>query len=362
MKRMTSRERVLAALNHQETDRVPFSWGFGINEPALAGLRDYLKLGSIDETREYLQRADDIAQVAPRYIGPAYRNCWEGEVFTSLWGFQTKFISFGEGGYDEQCYNPLAEAEDVADIEAFEFPSADWFDFSGLEAEIDRVNADGPKAIRFGNANPFECASWLRGFENILLDTIAEPEMVHAMMRRATDFFLEFMERALKAANGKIDIMFSADDLGGQGGLLMSPAAIQEFIMPYHKEVNDVAHRYGAKVMYHTCGSVILAIDQLIDAGVDILESLQFYTEGMTPEALKGGFGDRICFHGGISVQKTLVTGSPEDVKAEVEHLKRVLARDGGYILAPAHFIQAGTTPENIMAALKAAGRLEDLA
>lgn len=362
MQNMTPRERVMAALNHEETDRIPFSWGFGINDPALIDLKDYLNFNSIEETKNHLSKADDILQLyPPKYIGPKYRNCKDGDEFVSIWGYKTKFVSYGVGGYDEHSFNPLADMETLNEIKNFEFPSADWFDFSDLENQIDSLNYNCKKAVRFNSVNPFETSSWMRGFENFLLDTAADPEIVHYVMRKTTDFFLEYIKRAFEASNGKIDILFSADDLGSQTGLLLSPNSIREFITPYHKELNAVAHKYGAKVMYHSCGSVILAVEDLIDCGIDVLESLQFYTAGMTPEALKDNFGDRLCFHGGVSVQKTLVTGTPEDVTAEVEHLKKVLGKNGGYILAPAHKIQAGTSPENIVAMLKAAGRFDDI-
>ena len=361
MEQMTPRQRVIATLEHQPIDRIPFTWGFGFNHPPLEHLRRYLNIDTTEEMSERIRRVDDIGQIWPRYIGPDYRNVREGDTETTYWGYRTKFVSYGEDGYNETVYCPLAEAESVEEIDAYEFPRADWFDFSDLEAQIDAINKEQPKAIRFGGCNPFEICSWLRGFENVLMDTLVSPELLHCMMRHVTDFMLEYTKRALEAANGKIDILFTADDLGSQNGLLMSIETIREFIIPYHKEINDLAHQYGAKVMFHSCGSCILGVEDLIGCGVDILESLQFYTVGMTPEALKDNFGDRICFQGGISVQKTLPYGTPEEVTQEVEHLKRVLGKNGGYLLAPAHAIQAGTPPENIIAALKAAGRLEEL-
>jgi len=361
MEQMTSRQRVLAALNREETDRVPFCWGFGFNDPLPERIGALLGISDREQVKQMLARAEDIARIFPRYIGPSDRNVRKDGIYTDDWGRQSRFVSFGEGGYDETVCSPLADAETVEEIDAYPYPDPDWYDYDSINDEIDRANANGEKAIRFGNVNPFEQASWLRGFETILMDTAAEPELVHAMMRRTTDFYLEYLRRALEAAKGRIDIVFTADDLGGQTGLLLSPESIREFILPYHREINDLVHSYGAKVMYHSCGSCIRAVDMLIECGVDVLESLQFYTADMTPEALKDGFGDRIGFHGGISVQKTLVTGTPDDVRREVEHLTRVLGKGGGFILAPAHMVQAGTPPENILAAAEAAGRLRDM-
>jgi uroporphyrinogen decarboxylase len=109
--------------------------------------------------------------------------------------------------------------------------------------------------------------------------------------------------------------------------------------------------------MYHTDGAVMDAIDGLVDMGIDILEALQFDARGMDPVLLKRNWGNRICFHGGISVQSTLPFGSPDDVREEVRRRVQVLGENGGYILAPSHAVQGGTPPENIIALLEEAGR-----
>ena len=103
-------------------------------------------------------------------------------------------------------------------------------------------------------------------------------------------------------------------------------------------------------VIYHTDGAATEAVEGLIDAGIDVLQALQFSAKEMDPAVLKRRFGDRLCFEGRVSVQTTLPFGSPDDVRAEVEHLVTVLGKDGGYILGPSHAIQAGTPPENIVA------------
>jgi uroporphyrinogen decarboxylase len=99
------------------------------------------------------------------------------------------------------------------------------------------------------------------------------------------------------------------------------------------------------------------AVPGLIDMGIDVLQALQFDADGMDPVELKGKYGDRLCFEGGVSVQKTLPFGSPEDVRTEVSRLSRVLGKGGGYILGPSHVIQAGTPPENIAALFDEAAR-----
>jgi uroporphyrinogen decarboxylase len=114
--------------------------------------------------------------------------------------------------------------------------------------------------------------------------------------------------------------------------------------------VNKVIHEFGAKVMYHTDGSVAEAVLGLIDMGIDCLQALQFSADNMDPVFLKESYGDRLCFEGGISVQTTLPFGTVEEVVNEVQEHIRVLAKNGGYIVGPSHAIQAGTPPENIVA------------
>ena len=170
-------------------------------------------------------------------------------------------------------------------------------------------------------------------------------------------FYYVFMQRCLEAADGGIDLIFTADDIGQQQGLLMSLDTWREHIKPHHQRLNRMVHSWNTRVIYHTDGAIMAAVDDLIDMGIDVLEALQFDADGMDPVLLKEKYGDRLCFHGGISVQSTLPFGTPDDVRREVAQRIAVLGAGGGYILAPSHAIQAGTLPENVLAFFQAAGR-----
>jgi uroporphyrinogen decarboxylase len=174
-----------------------------------------------------------------------------------------------------------------------------------------------------------------------------QPEIAHAIFSHVTDFFIDHFTRLLEAANGEIDLVFTADDVAGQEGLLMSPEMWEEQIKPFHAKLNRVIHNHGARVIYHSCGSVMRLVPGFIDMGVDILNPLQFTAKNMDPATMKELHGDRVAFQGGVSVQKTLL-GPSEGVRKEVEELIRVLGKGGGYILGPSHIIQLGTPPENI--------------
>jgi uroporphyrinogen decarboxylase len=135
----------------------------------------------------------------------------------------------------------------------------------------------------------------------------------------------------------------------------MSLTMWEQLIKPFHTRLNRAIHEFGAKVIYHTDGGIMKAVPGLIDMGVDVLQALQFDAKGMDPLALKAQFGGRLCFQGGVSVQKTLPFGTVDDVRREVDERIRILGRHGGYILGPSHAIQAGTPPENIVTMFDAA-------
>ncbi|MBM3500528.1 MAG: hypothetical protein FJX74_17860 [Armatimonadetes bacterium] len=342
---LTPRERVALALEHEETDRVPIAMVCsGINPPAHAELETYLARERGISVAEYLEPLIDMAGVGPDYVGV------EPEFGCDMWGVRRDPVSYGAGSYYAISRHPLAEAETVADIAAHPWPSADWFDYTSVPDAIARARAKRDYCLMASNGNIFETAWYMRGFERILLDVALHPDLVHAIMRRVTDFWVAHFDRLLAAAAGGIDLVFTADDIGGQEGLLMSLPMWEEFIKPHHVRLNEVIHKHGAKVIYHSDGAVMEAVPGLIDMGIDVLQALQFDAKGMDDERLKREYGDRLCFEGGISVQQTLPFGTAAEVAAEVRRRIDVLGRGGGYILGPSHAIQAGTPPENIVA------------
>jgi uroporphyrinogen decarboxylase len=350
---LSHRERVRLALEHQETDRVPIAMVCsGINPPAYRELSAYLQRERALTVEQYLHPLIDIKTVAPAYVGPPLGR---GEDF---WGVVREPISYGSGEYQEICYYPLGEAQTVDDLDRHRWPSPDWFDYSVLPERIAAVQSAEEYCLMVANGNIFETSWYMRGFERMFIDLALNPELAHAIMERVCSFYREFFRRVLAAAEGQIDLVFTADDIGGQEGLLMSLPMWEEHIKPYHTRLNQVIHEFGAKVIYHSDGSIMEAVPGLIDMGIDILQALQFDAKGMDPVALKDLYGDRLCFEGGISVQRTLPFGTPEEVAAEVRERVAVLGRGGGYILGPSHAIQAGTPPENIVAMFDTAAGL----
>jgi len=342
---LSHRERVCLALRHKQTDRVPIAMVCsGINQPAHSQFEALLKEKRALTVAEYLAPILDIKGIGPDYIGPALR---PGE---DMWGVHRTSFSFGAGAYDEIDHYPLQAARDIAQLRKHRWPSTAWFDYSVLPERIKAVQSSGEYCLMAANGNIFETSWYMRGLEQIFMDLALEPELAHAIFEPVTDFYVAHFTKILSAAKGRIDLVFTADDIGGQNGLLMSLDMWSRHLKPYHARLNKVIHEHGAKVIYHSDGAVMAAVPGLLEMGIDVLQALQFDAKGMDPLALKEKYGGRLCFEGGVSVQSTLPFGTPEDVRKEVCERVRVLGRNGGYILGPSHSIQAGTPPENILA------------
>ena len=342
---LTGRERVQLALAHRTTDRIPIALVCaGINPPAMRELDAYLRRERSVSAEQWLLPLVDIAQVDPAYIGPPL------PPRADIWGVERREVSYGPGSYDEISRYPLAGVATIADLRGHGWPDPAWFDYAGLPARIAEARAARDRAIMVWNGNIFETSWYMRGLEQMLVDVMVDEELAWAIMERVTDFFVAYFDRVLAAAPGGIDLIFTADDIGDQRGLLMPKDRWQRLIVPHHARLNRTIHSHGAKVIYHTDGSIMDAVDGLIGMGIDVLQALQFSADNMDPLRLKAGFGDRLCFAGGVSVQTTLPFGTVEDVRREVENRIRVLGAAGGYILGPSHYIQAGTPPANIAA------------
>jgi uroporphyrinogen decarboxylase len=342
---LSGRERVRLALEHRTTDRIPIGMVCaGINPPAAAALDEHLRRERGTSLDQYLQAAVDIVSVDPPYIGPRL------PAGTDIWGVRRRGVSYGSGSYDEIEHYPLAAAGSPAELGAHSWPDPAWFDYAAMPYLIQAARDAGDKCLMVWNGNIFETSWYMRGFEQMLMDVMTEEEMVLTIMERVTAFYVQYFTGILTAAPGAVDLVFTADDIGDQRGLLMPLDRWERLLKPFHARLNAVIHELGAKVIYHTDGSIMDAVDGLVDMGIDVLQALQFSADNMDPGRLKGGWGKTLCFEGGVSVQTTLPFGSPDDVRREVEERINVLGRDGGYVLGPSHYIQAGTPPANIAA------------
>ncbi len=337
---MTPRERVLAALEHRVADRTPRDfWA----EPATWN-RLLAHLGHDDRERVLRDLGIDVRHL--QVSGPA--ECARGGgVYQNFWGERYLYRQTAWGPMREDVAGALADAQSFGELQSFNWPSSDQFDYTALAGQCRQWDEH---ALLYGFADVWQRPALVRGWENMFLDMVERPEWAHFLSRKFSDFYKQDYTRAAEATAGRIDLYLLISDLGSQTGPLISRSMFQSFVAPCIRELADCIHGLGGKVLYHSCGMIGPFIADLIEAGVDVLDPLQPLGPGMAPERLKADFGDRLCFHGGIDMQRLLPHGTPEKIRAEVRRYCDVLGRDGGYILGPAHLFQPDVPPENILA------------
>ena len=253
---LSSRERVRLALNHQVTDRIPIAMVCsGINAPADRAFDDLLRRERGVDLQTFLQATLDIRDVHPRYIGPPL------PADVDIWGVRRRPVSYGLSSYDEIEYYPLASAKTPADLLRYPWPKPEWFDYEALQTSISTANADGEHCLMISNGNIFETSWYMRGFEQIFMDLIENAELVHDAVRTGHEFLYQLISPACcRLPDGRVDLAFTADDIGGQHGLLMSLGMWEQFIKPYHSRLNKAIHEFGVKVIYHSDGAVQKAV------------------------------------------------------------------------------------------------------
>lgn len=197
----------------------------------------------------------------------------------------------------------------------------------------------------------FEKANFARGIENFLADMAADPEYAQSLLDFIIHKNLVMLENIVNIAG--IDGILLGSDWGSQRDLLMSPAVWRRMIRPGEEKEYKIIRDAGLDVWIHSCGDIRKIMPDLYEMGIDALNPVQ--PECMDIYELKDRYGDRITFWGGISTQRTLPYGTPEDVRREALEISRYMGRNGGYILAPSQEIQADVPYENLCALIEAA-------
>ncbi|MCL1793176.1 MAG: hypothetical protein FWG34_04840 [Oscillospiraceae bacterium] len=340
---MTGFDRTMAALRNCRTDRPPFD--FWAEDPTLARLFGYLGHNDLEKF------LDDMKIDIRSFNAAAPENKSLGNgVFENMWGERFIFRETGWGPMREDTYGALYYAESLEEIKAFRWPNNDMLDYGKLYEEC-REAKDKKLAVRYGFGDIWQRPALVRGLENHLADMAENPEWVHYLSSVFTDFYIEDYKRAWETSEGKIDIFLVVSDLGTQRGPLISVSMFEEFLAPYLAKIGKVIHSFGAKFMFHSCGDVACFVPSMIKCGIDILNPIQPAGDRMAPESLKR-FSGRICFHGGMDVQKLMPNGTESEIKAEARRYAESFKT--GYILCPAHLFQPDTPPENIVALYKA--------
>ncbi len=364
---MTSRERVLCALNHEEPDRVPVFFGTSgattMLVPGYERLKGYLNIQS--ETRalsKALQYArideqvmvrfgSDGRPLVPRPTPSVLRRDISNRAFVDEWGITWQMTPGNL--YYEVAASPL-KGLTLDDLDRYPWPDLSHpARFEGLAEEARVLHDETPYAVVYvSGISPFEQIYMIRSLDAWMMDLATDPDFVHALMRRVTDLMLAGVTRFLEEAGQYIDVIVMGDDLGTQSAPMISPAMYRRMIKPYHAELMAaIKSKTRARIFFHSDGNIYPLIGDLIEVGVDLLNPVQVSARDMGDTArLKREFGDRLAFCGAIDTQWALPYGTPDDVRREVRRRIKDLAPGGGYVLAAVHCIQPDVPPENVCA------------
>jgi uroporphyrinogen decarboxylase len=407
---MTSRERILAAVDHRQPDRVPVDLGStpssGISAIAYGKLKTHLGLVH-GATRVY----DVVQQLAQPEDEVLDRFCVDvadiGRAFnTDETAWRPTVLADGQAAYYPAWFHPepqpdgsfVARTMDGIDIARMPagatffdqtyFPYVNGYpsDFHDLSTEMGRIlwaalvhspwdHAGDPgfwdalraRAIELRQTsdralmivvgcNLFEWGTFLRRMDNFLMDLVADPAKVEALLDALMERHLAVLEQVCRAVGDVADILRFGDDLGTNDGPFMSPKIYRQLFKPRHATLCDYVHRHSAmKTFLHSCGSIRALMPDLIDAGYDIINPVQTNCRGMDPEGLKADFGRDICFWGGgCDTRQVLPRGTVQEVKDHVRRRLDVFMPGGGFVFNTVHNILPEAPPQNIVAMYEA--------
>jgi uroporphyrinogen decarboxylase len=374
-----SRTRLLTALDHRQPDRVPIDLGgnqTGIHKIAYQKLIDFLGLDEeivIMDLVQQLAKPSEVvlerlridtryvwAQGAAGFKGQVVRTGRQGRTwhdFTDEFGV-TWSMPEDHPYYFDISHSPLAGLS-LDQIREYPFPRGDDpTRFAGLRDRVLELRNHTPYAVVSGISGVvYEICWYMRGLENLFIDMLDQPEIIEAIIDRTLEFWLDWFRLFLDEVGDVVDVIMIGDDLAGQNGPLFPPRVYRAIIKPRQKRlVQYIKSRSTAKIWYHSCGSVIEFIPDLLDNGIDILNPVQISAKDMDPLRLKAACGDRLVFWGGgIDSQHVLPTASPAEIRECVRRNMEAFKPGGGYVFNSVHNIQADIPPANIMALFNAA-------
>jgi uroporphyrinogen decarboxylase len=369
---MTSRQRFLAALNHQEVDRPPIDLGgthnstmctvayenfkrfLGVEAPSVELNKSF---GTVKMDEAVMRRLPVDTRAV--FINPPARSRvrWlDDRTYVDEWG--VTFHQPENWPQYDMIAHPLAEAT-LADLDRHHWPDMeDAGRYAGLRERARDLHEDTDFAICCSvmDTTVFDKSWILRGMEQFLSDMLLEPTFAQALMERVAALQFRRHELFLEQVGPYVDAIMISDDMGTQAGPLIRPALYRKMVKPFHRRfVELIRARSNAKIVMHACGSVADLIEDYIEIGIDALNPMQVAAAGMAPQTLKSRFGGRMAFWGGIDTQWLMPKGSPDDVRQAVRDMRRIMGHDGGYVLAAVHNIQDDVPPENVWAMLEEA-------
>lgn len=376
---MSSRERLLKAIDHQVPDRVPIDLGgfqTGIHKRAYAALIEHLgiteSIQTLDPVQQLAKPCEQVLErfhVDTRYIVAHAPDSFKGGIEQNTRNGRLWHDLVDEFGVrwsmpdDQQLYmditaHPLADAT-IRDLDQRPWPRGDDPSrFSGLRAQAMQLRKETPYAICTGIGGViYEYCWYQRGLERWLMDLVQDPDFCAALLDKMLTYWKGFYTAYMAEVGDLVDVVMIGDDLAGQHGPIYNPEIYRRLVKPRQKAlVQHIKSLTKARIWYHTCGDCSFLIPDLIDNGADILNPVQIGLKGMQPKALKEKFGRQICFWGGgIDNQHVLPYATPQQVREHVRTNLEAFKPGGGYVFNNVHNIQLGVPPENVIALFDAA-------
>ena len=335
---MTSRARLRAIISGQPADRCGL-WLGNPHPESWPALHAYFGTKTPEDLR--LKLGDDLRWICPQFLPGAYRDPTGRVMFDA--GLSKK--SHGQAG-------PLANCEDLREVEAFPWPNPDYLNFDACLKAL-REAGDVYRASGFWTCF-YHNVMDLFGMEDYMVKMYTHPEVVQAVTDRVCSFYYEANERFFAQAGDQVDGFFFGNDFGTQLDLICGPDQFDQFIMPWFARFTNQAHAHGYQALLHSCGAIHKVIERLIGAGVDCLHPLQARAANMEAEVLARDFKGRIAFMGGVDTQELMVSGMPDDVKADVRRIRKLLGPR--LIVSPSHeALLPNVPPRNLAAMAEAA-------
>ena len=342
---MNSRERVLTSLRHQEPDRIPVTLAYETPEQVLSrygkSAQDLaMRPGASSVWRSLT--APPVEEIRQRYFADI---TMPADARIDAWGVARWHSPTGES---HSVVGALGKAESIAEIEDFPWP--EFKDNPALAVRVTELHEQG-FAVKGTAGNIFEQSWYMFGLARTLMALYTDMDLVLRLFDRVTELCQESARRNAKAG---VDILGLADDIADQRGMMMSPEMWRQVFKPRLASVIAAARevRPDIPVFYHSCGNVTAVIDDLIEAGVTILNPIQ--PEAMDPFEVKRRYGKQITLWGTIGTQTVLPRFSPEEVRRTVKEYCSVLAAGGGFVIGPSHAIKEDVPWSNIEAFYRA--------
>ncbi len=407
---MNSRERILAAIEHRQPDKVPVDLGAtpssGISAIAYGNLKRHLGWNKghnriYDVVQQLAQPEEalldrfhiDVLDIGRTFNADA--SAWQPTVLTDGQIAEQPAWFHPERQPDGSFIARMKDGLDIAHMptggtfyDQTYFPYLDGYpaDFSKLSDEMGRIlwaalvhspwdhasdpgfwdtlraqalalrrTSDRALMVVIG-CNLFEWGTFLRRMDNFLMDLVAEPEQVEALLDALMERHLATLEKTCRAVGDVVEIIRFGDDLGTNGGPFMSPGTYRKLFKPRHQILCDYVHKHSKmKTFLHSCGSIRALLPDLIEAGFDIINPVQTTCKGMEAEGLKADFGRDICFWGGgCDTKSVLPQGTPQEIKDHVKRRLEILMPGGGFVFNTVHNILPDVPPQNIVAMFEA--------